>query len=163
MEFTTYIRKPFVVQAVEITEDNIEEIAALVGDLVEENGTPHIALNRKIIPNVRRARIGWFLTLLGDNYRAYSPKVFNDQFVEHEPTTGYFFDKTEDEVVTRPEGLQYDHNAGAYVFDDSNPAEVEEDSDPTEADGVVRNVFVDAEVGLTVESARSVLALDPTK
>lgn len=100
MELNTYIRKPFTVEAVEITAENIEEVAAIVGEIRTKSDVPFIAIDRRIVPNIRQAFIGWYLTKLGDNYRCYSPKVFNEQFTAHAPGTGYFFDEeTEEEVV----------------------------------------------------------------
>ena len=86
MEFIQYVRKPFVVEAVQITEDNIEEVAELIGKMRVNEGTeqPFISLDRRIIPNVGRAYVGWWLTRLGDNYRCYAPKVFNDQVMQDE-------------------------------------------------------------------------------
>jgi hypothetical protein len=81
MEFTKYVRRPFTVEAVIITEENMEEIAKLVGDIRTEEGTTFIRLDRRIVPNINRAFAGWYLTKLGDNYRCYSPKVFLEQFV----------------------------------------------------------------------------------
>jgi len=107
MEFKQYIRKPFAVQAVEITEENFEEVAAVVGQVRTKGDTKFIALDRRLVPNVTRAYVGWYLTFLNDNYRCYSPKVFNDQFVEHQPATGYFFDETE-EVLEEPDPTAFD-------------------------------------------------------
>jgi hypothetical protein len=82
MEFTKFIRRPFTVEAVIITEENMKEIAKLVGDMRTEDGVTFIRLDRRIIPNMNRAYIGWYFTRLGDNYRCYSPNVFLEQFVE---------------------------------------------------------------------------------
>jgi hypothetical protein len=41
IEYTDFVRKPFIVQAVEITDDNIEEIANELGTLRhKEDDTP---------------------------------------------------------------------------------------------------------------------------
>lgn len=83
MDFTTFVRKPFTVQAVEITAENIEEVSKLVGDLKEkEDGTPYILVDNRLIPNVPKVYIGYFMTKMGENIRCYSRKIFNDQFVE---------------------------------------------------------------------------------
>lgn len=80
MEFHTYHRNPFTVKAVLITKENIEEIALLIGELRKKGDDPYIALNRRIIPHITRAYVGWWLTKVEDNYRCYSPKAFNEQF-----------------------------------------------------------------------------------
>lgn len=85
MEMQNYIRKPFEVYGVEITESNIAEVAELVGTLkTTDEGVVYIALNRRLIPNVGRAYIGWFVTQMGDNFRIYSPKIFTQEFVVKE-------------------------------------------------------------------------------
>lgn len=93
MEFSQFIRKPFVVQAIEITEENMEDVAKYIGTVRTKGDVTFIALDRRIVPNVSRAFVGWWLTILGDNYRCYAPKVFNEQFIVHAPATGYFFEE----------------------------------------------------------------------
>jgi hypothetical protein len=82
MEFTEYIRKPFTVQAIEITRENIEECAKFIGDVREmEDGRPYILVDSRLVPNLERVFPGYFMTKMGDNVRCYSKRVFNDQFV----------------------------------------------------------------------------------
>ena len=84
MEMTKYARKPFLVDAVEITKDNIEEVAKHVGDVrSKDDGTPYILVDRRLVPNVTRVYIGFYMTKMGDNVRCYSKKVFNEQFVQN--------------------------------------------------------------------------------
>lgn len=83
MEFTTFVRKPFEVQAIEVTKDNIEEVATFVGDLKhKDDGTPYILVDRRIVPNVPKVYVGFWMTKMGDNIRVYSRNIFNSQFVE---------------------------------------------------------------------------------
>lgn len=83
MEFTTFVRKPFEVEAVEITTENIEDLAELVGTLKhKENGTPYIQVDKRLVPNIYRVYPGFWLTRMGDNVRCYSRRIFHDQFVE---------------------------------------------------------------------------------
>jgi hypothetical protein len=99
VEFKQFIRTPFQVEALEITEENFEEVAALIGQIRTKDGATFIALDRRIIPNVHRASVGWFVTRLGDNYRCYAPKVFNEQFIECVGTPLTFtFEDAEEEV-----------------------------------------------------------------
>lgn len=80
--FTTFVRKPFVVEAVEITEDNIKEVANYVGDLRhKEDGTPYILVDRRLVPNVERVYPGYFMTKMGENVRCYSRRIFREQFM----------------------------------------------------------------------------------
>lgn len=83
MEFKTFVRKPFVVEAVEITTENIGEVAKYVGDLREkEDGTPYILVDRRLVPNVFRVYPGFYMTKMGENVRCYSKKIFREQFIE---------------------------------------------------------------------------------
>lgn len=83
MDFTPYVRKPFVVQAVEITVDNIEEAAPLIGDLrLKEDGSPYILVEPRLVPNIERVYPGYFMTKIGDRVHCYSRWVFNKMFVE---------------------------------------------------------------------------------
>lgn len=86
MELTTFVRKPFTVEAVEITRDNIEELSPLIGTLKEKrDGTPYIRVNRHVVPNVDYVYIGFWMTKMEDNIRCYSKRVFKEQFVELNP------------------------------------------------------------------------------
>jgi len=80
MEFKKYVRRPFTVEALIITEENMEEIAKLVGEVRTEDDVTFIWLDRRVVPTVGRAYVGWYFTRLGDNYRCYSPKAFLGQF-----------------------------------------------------------------------------------
>jgi hypothetical protein len=83
VEFTTFVRKPFVVDAVEITTQNIAEVANYIGDLREkEDGTPYILVDRRLVPNVLRVYPGFFMTKMGENVRCYSRRIFREQFTE---------------------------------------------------------------------------------
>ncbi len=85
MEFTKFKRRPFEIEAVQITNDNIEELAELIGELIndvaaDEPVEPYIRINKRIVPNINRAYVGWWVTRMGDNIRCYAPKVFDEQF-----------------------------------------------------------------------------------
>lgn len=125
MEFTTFVRKPFTVSAVEVTEENIAEIAELIGDLREKNGKPYIAVDRRVVPNVFSVYIGYWFTKIGDNkYRCYVKRVFKQQFVE-----------TNDEIESWIEYLQEDHSQEVGT-DDLIPlveGDTEEDAIPVDA------------------------------
>jgi hypothetical protein len=104
MEFSEFVRKPFVVEAVEVTTDNIAEIAKYVGEVREkEDGTPFILVDRRLIPNVFRVFPGYWMTRMGDHIRCYSRKIFYEQFVESTPELQAWVDfmdgKTVEEVA----------------------------------------------------------------
>src|SRR5678815_2136873 len=82
MDFTTYVRKPFIVEAVEITKDNIEELAKFIGDVKErEDHTKYILVDPRLVPNVDRVYVGYYMTKMGEKVRCFSRKIFRDQFV----------------------------------------------------------------------------------
>lgn len=83
MEFETFVRKPFVVEAVEITEDNIAEVAKKVGTLkLDEEGKPYISVNRMLFPSLFKVFPGYWMTVLDDQIRCYSKIVFERQFIK---------------------------------------------------------------------------------
>lgn len=82
-EYTSFVRKPFTVEAVQITEANIEELAPKIGTLKykDEDNTPFIHVDPKLIPNIYRVYPGFWLTKMGGNSRCYANKIFVSQFV----------------------------------------------------------------------------------
>lgn len=96
MEFSPFIRRPFVVKAVQITEENFEEIAAKTGTIEENEQGRYITVDRRVVPNAPRVYLGWFLTDFDGSYRAYSKKVFKKLFVAYEQTMTFDFAKKKD-------------------------------------------------------------------
>lgn len=93
MTFDKFIRRPFAVEATQITSENIDELATILGELKEKDGEKWISIDRRIVPNIRKAYIGWWITKLDDNYRAYSPKIFEKEFMEHTPDWDSFLNE----------------------------------------------------------------------
>jgi len=91
MEFAPYVRKPFTIEAVEITDDNIEEVAKLIGKLrFTPDGKKYIAVNQEIIPNLFQVYPTFWLTKMGKgkkNIRCYSRRIFMSSFVPAEDGT----------------------------------------------------------------------------
>lgn len=86
MEFGTFVRKPFTVEATEVTTENIGEVAELIGTLREkDDGTPYIHVDRRLVPNLFRVYPGFWMTKMGDNVRCYSKRIFRQQFIEATP------------------------------------------------------------------------------
>jgi hypothetical protein len=99
---TTFVRKPFTVEAIEITTDNIEEIAKHVGDLRQkDDGTPFILVDRRLVPNVYKVYPGFWMTKMGENVRCYSRKIFSEQFIKNNNSiqtwVDFLNDKTKDD------------------------------------------------------------------
>lgn len=85
MDFTTFVRKPFMVEAVQVTTENIAEVAKLVGTLRHDGSDEqkvYIQVDRRLIPNVFKVYPGFWLTKMGDNIRCYSSHIFEGQFIE---------------------------------------------------------------------------------
>lgn len=92
LDFKVFLRKPFVVEAVLVTEDNIRTIADMIGKIQfkRDTGEPYILVNDEIIPSIPYVYLGFHLTKMviqtddGEqiNYRGYSTKAFDRQFVE---------------------------------------------------------------------------------
>lgn len=91
MDYTTFVRKPFTVEAVEITAENMAELAQFIGVIeTEEDGTPFIKVDHSKVPTkVYRVFVGYWMTKMTygktTQIRCYSPKIFRQQFVESTP------------------------------------------------------------------------------
>lgn len=105
MDYATFVRKPFNIEAVEVTEENIEEVAKIIGTLGhEDNGTPYIQVNWRVVPNISRVYVGFWMTKMGSQIRCYSPKVFKDQFVPASESINEAVLKMKEEVNVAPGG-----------------------------------------------------------
>ena len=99
MEFQPFIRRPFRVKAIQITDENIDEICKLIGTEVKQvKGGKCIVLDKRTVPNMTRAYVGWWVTRLGDRYRCYSEKIFTEQFILYTPEWASFFDDDTENV-----------------------------------------------------------------
>lgn len=86
MNFTTYVRKPFTVEAIQITRENIEEAAPFIGTLIKEGpNAPYILVNSEKVPNVEQVYPGFWMTRMGKFTRCYSRRAFENEFVEQTP------------------------------------------------------------------------------
>jgi hypothetical protein len=94
LNFELYVREPFAVEAVQITEENIEKIAALIGlGIRVKNDVKYIALDRRVVPNISRAYIGWWVTSLSDNLYGVIHQRFS-------PSSSWRFPKAERSLGT---------------------------------------------------------------
>lgn len=100
MEYKKYIRKPLLVEAVEITKENIAEVAKIIGELKSKGGVKFIAVDRRVVPVIGRAYVGWFLTKMDGNYRCYAPEVFDTIFANFAPSVTFTFSEEDDEEIT---------------------------------------------------------------
>jgi hypothetical protein len=102
MEFTEHIRRPFKVEAVQITKDNIEEIASMIGELKTKGDEKFILLDKRIVPSMNRAYVGWWVTRFNDNLRCYSNKIFTEQFMPYTEEWNGWFDEVPSESEETP-------------------------------------------------------------
>jgi hypothetical protein len=80
--FEHFVRKPFAVEAIQITDENIEELAPFIGALEkQENGRWVIIVDRKLIRNLDKVYSGYWLTKMGTTLRCYSQNAFAKHFV----------------------------------------------------------------------------------
>ena len=83
LDFTSHIRRPFEVDAVQITTENIHEAAALIGTHeTTPQGHQYIIVDRNLVPNIVRVYPGYYMTRMGNNVRCYSKRIFEDQFIK---------------------------------------------------------------------------------
>lgn len=88
LQFDTFVRKPFTVEAVEVTADNFPEIAELTNGTIrqKEDGTPFIQVAKDNTkkedgtPKTFRIYVGFWITRMNNKIRAFSKKRFLEEF-----------------------------------------------------------------------------------
>lgn len=133
--FGCAVRKPFTVDAVKVTTKNIEEIAELIGDVVErDDGTVYIQVDTSVVPYVTRVYPGFFLTRVIINskprYRAYSRRVFAEQFVGSTPELMDWVDYLEGLNDPNPD-LEYNSTARPAGMESLPSAPADESTEET--------------------------------
>ena len=102
MEFEEYVHKPYVVRAIQLTKDNMEELAPLIGVLVRPKRSPaFIEVDRKKVPVISKVFAGYWITDLDGSIRCYSPRTFREQFDKNCPEIQVWVD-----WLTKPAGGQ---------------------------------------------------------
>jgi hypothetical protein len=103
IEFSEFVRQPFRITAVQITDDNMEEACKIIGlgIGVEQDGSRHIVVNKSIVPYGGKVYAGWWITKMGKKTRCYSNKLFTLQFTPMTDEWIGWFESEEapDEVV----------------------------------------------------------------
>jgi hypothetical protein len=84
IEFTPYIRKPYRVDALKVTGNNIHVVAELIEGTVEtaQDGKTFIRTHRKVVKNVDNIWPGFFLTKVRKKTLAYPSRLFYRNYVE---------------------------------------------------------------------------------
>ena len=81
ISYESYKHIPFEVKAVEITDENIEEIATLIGEIeINEEGEKVIRTDKRVIKGFRTVPVGWFMSKVGRSFRIYKPLAFERTF-----------------------------------------------------------------------------------
>lgn len=84
METVKYVRKPFEVEAVQVTTDNIDEVAAWCnGEVKEEENTSKyikVAVARVLNERQTKAFVGDWVLYAGTGYKIYTAKAFAKHF-----------------------------------------------------------------------------------
>lgn len=103
LETTRYVRKPFYVDSVQVTAENIEEVAAWAG------GTIHVDSNNKKFIRVRvqnptherqsKAYTQDWVLYTSTGYKVYTPKAFTNSFEKAEEAKPIVVNQT---IVTAP-------------------------------------------------------------
>jgi hypothetical protein len=87
MKTTKFTRKPFEVDAVQVTAENIEEVAKWCqGDVATDPDTGKqfikVRVMRVINERQTQAYVGDWVLYAGTGYKVYTPKAFQKSFVE---------------------------------------------------------------------------------
>jgi len=101
MEYTEFVRTPFKIEAFQITDENLEEVCALIGTEIKTKADGRqIVLDRRVVQTGYHAVVGGWVTRMGDRLRYYSPTSFESQFKPMTPTWSSYFAATEDAEST---------------------------------------------------------------
>lgn len=121
MEYTEFVRVPFLVQAVQITEENFDDIFELIGKEIKElpGGKRYILIDRRIIPNGHKAQIGGWVTSMNDKIRYYSKTAFEEQFTSDLAMFEEFFSSQQEtnDILADPDTMAALSEAVAEVPD----------------------------------------------
>lgn len=124
MEFTQYIRKPFTIEAVQITDENIDELCPLIGHEVledDETGDRYIRLDRRIVKQSHKAFAGhWITRMDGKFLRVYSPNSFIKQFVEINDENRQWLDQEELDSIAETEAITDDPDTMSAIEEAEN-------------------------------------------
>lgn len=89
IEPVIYVRKPFEVEAVEVTEDNLEEVAQWCQGSLREDSRKYIKVRVARALNERQTKAypGDWVLYAGTGFKVYTPKAFAKTFVEKDSVT----------------------------------------------------------------------------
>lgn len=110
IEFGEYSRKTFDVKAVQVTTENVEELANLSGGKIgEDKQGKYLQLGVSSKEWQGRARIGGWLVKLQNSYKAYSDDAFHRTFMPNQkktPELGKVLDLVPSEILQDGKAVQ---------------------------------------------------------
>lgn len=84
LETKKYVRKPFYIDAVQVTESNIGEIAAWCDGEVRSDSDDKkyvkVRVHRPLNPRQTQAFVGDWVLYAGTGFKVYTPKAFSASF-----------------------------------------------------------------------------------
>jgi len=98
----TYVRKPFAVEAAQVTEENFLDVALWCGGEVREAGEKQyikVPVKRPMNDRQTRANVGDWVLSSGDGFKVYSKSAFYGSF---EKPTGAVLDRLIQDRKPRP-------------------------------------------------------------
>ena len=84
LDYQTFVRTPFKIEAVEVTDENLSHIAEMLGSKVftdTRTGNNFIGVDNEQMPGTYRIYAGFWVTKMGHRFRAYSQQRFLKEFV----------------------------------------------------------------------------------
>ena len=114
IETTIYVRKPFEVEAVEVTAENIEEIKDWCEGTLDSDNRPFIKVKVARALNERQTKAypGDWVLYAGTGFKVYTAKAFHRTFEKQQ---------TENEVAKEPE--EPDRNPPEELLTTDEPIE----------------------------------------
>lgn len=93
IETTTYVRNPFYVEVIKITEQNMADVAEWCGGKVVEAGFGKyidVFIQNPLTPRQKQGRVGDYLLYAENGFKVYIPRAFEKSFSKHgDKTTSY--------------------------------------------------------------------------
>lgn len=91
VEYTVWVRKPFEVKAVQVTEENMDDVAAWCSGKIRQNSykIPYIHVDVRPFVNARQTKafVGDWVLFAARGFKVYTDKAFKASFdqVEEPP------------------------------------------------------------------------------
>lgn len=89
METQKFIRKPFEIEAVQVTAENMEEVAAWCTGLIQNEPKGHyikVQVHYPLTPRQTKAFVGDWVLKSKKGYKVYTDSAFQTSFVTSEAT-----------------------------------------------------------------------------